>query len=109
MTYNPNQPYKNIDGVNINLSADEVTSLQTEQTAYAAQIAITSTNANALTALIASDRTMLRIQEAISLGLATDLTPDVVAWVNYRRALRLLVTATKAQALPIKPPYPQGT
>jgi hypothetical protein len=59
-------------------------------------------------ALSASDRTMDRVQEAICLGLTTPTAADVVAWVNYRRALRSII-ATKSGTMPVKPAYPSGT
>ena len=65
--------------------------------------------AEAQSALTASDETMKRIQEAVILGTTTWTTADVVAWVNYRRALRELLTSTTVGTLPTKPAYPQGT
>lgn len=55
-----------------------------------------------------SDTTMLRVQEAISLGLTTPTTADVVAWVEYRKALRAIIS-TKTGTLPTQPPYPANT
>jgi hypothetical protein len=65
----------------------------------------------ALTALTDSDTTMHRISEAVALGLNTWAGADVVAWVNYRRALRAIGngTATTSTALPTKPAFPGGT
>lgn len=60
-------------------------------------------------ALYETDATMHRIQEAVSLGATTATTADVVAFVNYRRALRTLLTSTTVEILPIKTPYPVGT
>lgn len=59
-------------------------------------------------ALDTADTTMIRIAEAVSLGLTTWTTADVVAWVNYRRALRVIVSAGTG-ALPSRPSYPAGT
>lgn len=39
MTYDPTKPYKNVDGININLSAQELAQQVIDQAAYAAQIA----------------------------------------------------------------------
>ncbi len=60
-------------------------------------------------ALSATDTTMFRINEATSLGLTTASAPDVVAWVNYRRALRDLLKASTITELPHRPSYPAGT
>ena len=60
-------------------------------------------------ALSATDPTMFRITEAVSLGLTTTSAPDVVAWVNYRRALRDLLKASTITELPHRPSYPAGT
>jgi predicted amidohydrolase YtcJ len=60
-------------------------------------------------ALDESDKTMMRVQEAISLGLTTATTADVVAYVNYRRALRALLASTTVGVLPTKPAYPVGS
>lgn len=56
--------------------------------------------AAALAALAHSDITVLRCAEGGSAVPA--------AWVQYRRALRLVVGGA-AQALPLMPPYPQWT
>jgi len=62
-------------------------------------------------ALTKTDTTMLRVQEAITLGLTTATTADVVAFVHYRKALRAIVdgTDTTSTSLPAQPAYPQGT
>ena len=61
-------------------------------------------------ALDASDSTMnQRIPEAVALGLNTWNSSDVVAWVNYRRALRTLLKSSTVQTIPTKPAYPAGT
>lgn len=60
------------------------------------------------TALTKSDETMLRIQEAVSLGLTTWTTQDVVDYVNYRRALRSTQATGKGSILE-EPPFPAGT
>ena len=65
----------------------------------------------AQSALTKTDTTMLRVQEAITLGLTTATTADVVAFVQYRKALRAIVdgTDTTSTSLPAQPAYPQGT
>ena len=59
-------------------------------------------------ALQKSDNTMHRIVEAVSLGLTTWTTADVVAWVNYRRSLRDIINGNSS-TLPDKPAYPANT
>jgi hypothetical protein len=60
-----------------------------------------------------TDVQMARIAEAVSLGLNSWNNADVQAWVNYRRALRAILTqsqpSTIPTALPTKPAYPAGT
>ena len=65
----------------------------------------------AQSALTKTDTTMLRVQEAITLGLTTVTTADVVALVQYRKALRAIVggTDTTSTSLPVKPAYPVGS
>jgi hypothetical protein len=65
--------------------------------------------ANAAQALSDSDSTMHRIAEAVALGANSWTSVDVVAWVNYRRALRVAVSATQVGTLPSRPSYPAGT
>ena len=60
-------------------------------------------------ALSSSDDTMKRVQEAISLGTNSATSADVVAFVNYRRALRALLSSTTVTTIPAKPAYPAGT
>ena len=65
----------------------------------------------AQTALTKTDTTFLRTQEAITLGLTTATTADVVAFVHYRKALRAIVDGTDktSTSLPVKPAYPAST
>ena len=60
-----------------------------------------------------SDTTMHRIAEGVALGRTSWTAADVVAWVDYRRLLRSILSeaqpATIPQALPAKPAYPAGT
>lgn len=68
--------------------------------------------ANAKIALDEADTTMLRVQEAVALGANTATSPDVVVFVNYRRALRAILKSQSGDAtqpLPTKPAYPAGT
>lgn len=60
-------------------------------------------------ALFQSDVVLVRVQEAVSLGLTTWTTTDVVAWSNYRRNVRALMRSEFPGTLPDKPPYPVGT
>lgn len=64
---------------------------------------------SALMALSETSRTMERIIEAVSVGATTFTTADVVAYMNYRRDLRSLISSTSIGTLPTKPPYPAGT
>lgn len=61
--------------------------------------------------LDASDVTMDRITEAVALGLNSWTNTDVVAFVDYRRALRAIVsgTDTTSTSIPSKAAYPVGT
>ena len=66
--------------------------------------------AAAQSALSATDTTFARIQEAITLGLTTAADPSVIAWIEYRKALRAEVRATVVGTLATKPTtYPAGT
>ena len=68
--------------------------------------------ADALAALNRSDTTMHRITEAISLGLTMQTSADTVAYVQWRRSLRSIVSAATGDAttvIPAEPPYPTGT
>jgi hypothetical protein len=58
-----------------------------------------------------SDTTMHRIAEAVSLGLNSWTGVDVVAWIDWRRALRAIVDGSDATStsIPAKPAYPAGT
>lgn len=62
-------------------------------------------------ALDRTDTTMHRITEAISLGLNTPTSADVVAFVDYRRSLRAIVSTSSGTpgTLPARPAYPAGT
>ncbi|MFN3077645.1 MAG: hypothetical protein ABT940_12330, partial [Alphaproteobacteria bacterium] len=60
-------------------------------------------------ALAASDTTMMRIGEAVSLGLTTWETADVVAWMTWRRSLRGLLDDHTVQDPPVRPAFPAGT
>lgn len=65
----------------------------------------------AKTALEATSNTMERITEAVSLGKTTLTATDVVAFMQYRVALRAIVSEKTGTpgTLPAKPPYPAGT
>lgn len=58
--------------------------------------------------LNATDLTMARIAEAVSLGLNDWANADVVAWVEYRRVLREIVR-TNTGTIPARPAFPAGT
>lgn len=55
-----------------------------------------------------ADTVMLRIAEAIALNENTWESSDVVAWVNYRRSLRAIISNNGGD-IPVKPSYPAGT
>ncbi|MDE2344434.1 MAG: hypothetical protein KGL63_13790 [Betaproteobacteria bacterium] len=63
-------------------------------------------------ALIAGG-TVKRVLEGISLGTCAATNADVQAYMNYRRALRAILSqaqpATIPTALPTEPPHPAGT
>ncbi|ADE12124.1 hypothetical protein [Sideroxydans lithotrophicus] len=69
--------------------------------------------AGAKGALLATDTTVARISEAISLGATTATTADVVAFMQYRKDLRAILTQAQPKtiptSLPTKPPYPANT
>ncbi|MBZ5673721.1 MAG: hypothetical protein LAP61_05685 [Acidobacteriia bacterium] len=58
-----------------------------------------------------SDVTMHRIAEAVALSLNSWTGSDVVAFVDYRRALRAIVSGsdTTSTSIPARPSYPTGT
>lgn len=62
-------------------------------------------------ALDRSDTMMLRISEFIILGLNDQKAPDVVTFVEYRRALRAIVRSQRGTSgeLPVRPAYPGGS
>lgn len=69
-----------------------------------------NTRADARAELLQSDTTMHQIAEAVSLGLTTWTTADVVTFVIWRRALRALVGGTsETVAIPARPSFPVGT
>lgn len=57
-----------------------------------------------------ADTTMARVTEAVSLGLTTFTTPDVVAFSAWRKAVRAVVGGSATDTpIPTRPPYPAGT
>jgi hypothetical protein len=80
--------------------------------AQLAAVAWSTYQNQALQALMRSDNTMARVQEAIILGHNTPTGADVVAYVTWRRQLRMIVSAANGdptQPLPVEPTYPTGT
>lgn len=71
---------------------------------------LTAFQQSAQAALSATDATFTRIQEAITLGLVSATDASVVAWIEYRKALRAEIKATAVGTLAVKPAiYPAGT
>lgn len=64
-------------------------------------------------ALSESDVTMMRIGEGVSMGTTSWTAADVVAFVQWRKSLRTILSqtqpATIPTSLPTKPTYPAGT
>lgn len=85
------------------------TAVADPSTLLAGQPAVAVFIASVQAALDASDTTVLRVGEAVSLGLTTFITPDVVAWTTYRRALRTLLKSQTVATLPTRPAYPVGS
>lgn len=100
--------YKMVDGVSMQLTTQEQNDYDSRQTSWPAQQSSQLLISNASVALSKSDETMLRIQEAISLGLTTWTATDVIAWTNYRRSLREIINSQNG-AIPNKPAYPANT
>lgn len=98
-----------------NLSSPEPTieQLSAAEPAADAAAAWDSYKTEAKTALSETDDIVLRLVEAVALGLTTYTAADVVAFVNYRRVLRAILTETQPEviptSLPTKPAYPAGT
>ncbi len=69
--------------------------------------------AKARATLTKSDTSMLRIYEAVILGDTTMESPDVVAFVKWRQALRTILSTAQPEeipdVLPAMPAYPVGT
>jgi hypothetical protein len=67
--------------------------------------------AEALAALEKTSVTMERVQEGVSLGSCALTNADVQAFMNYRRALRNILSQKTGtpSVLPAQPPYPAGT
>lgn len=101
-------PMEMINGELVEMSDADYAAFQAIQSAAAAAQVVASLVSSAMASLTESDETMKRIQEAVSLDLTTWTTADVVAWINYRRVLRQIIS-TKSGNLPTKPPYPIGT
>ncbi|MGB9154412.1 MAG: hypothetical protein WCD70_15150 [Alphaproteobacteria bacterium] len=117
--------YQLTSGTSIIRTADGATipadSCNADYQAYLAWLAVPNTPTpytppnllpqQAQSALTKTDTTMLRVQEAITLGLTTATTADVVAFVHYRKALRAIVdgTDTTSTSLPAQPAYPANT
>jgi hypothetical protein len=89
------------------LSSGQVAAIEAVYAAHDPGKADNSQQAEAL--LAKADIVMLRVSEAVSLALTSWTAADVVAWVNYRRALRTIVGGAVGNSIPALPAYPQGT
>lgn len=96
----------NIDGTFVDEPLSDAE--QTLRDARCLNIASANLISEATAILSETDKTMLRIQEAVTLGLTLQAAPDVTAFVMYRRDLRRVVDGVLT-TLPSKVPYPQGT
>lgn len=68
--------------------------------------------AKAQAALDKTSVTIERIVEGIAAGTCAFTNPDVVAFMDYRKALRAIISATTGDpdaAFPTHPGYPEGT
>lgn len=93
-----------VDGELVDMTAEEIDAVTAEQVASAAASAWRAYQEIARAMLDQSDRTVLRCVEA---GIA--IPP---AWAEYRKSLRVIVSAESgdaSQALPVRPDYPAGT
>lgn len=63
--------------------------------------------------LSVSDITMGRIFEAVALGNTTYSAADVIAFIQWRKTIRTILSQKQPKSipptLPIKPPFPAGT
>ena len=78
-------------------------------TAPSAADLLAAYKSSAQIALEKADLTAIRIGEAVTLGLNSWTSADVIAWTNYRRDLRISLSAAIVGTLPTKPSYPAGT
>ena len=84
--------------------------MTTEELAEATANNLSAFQQSAQIALSATDTTFVRIQESITLGLTTATDPSVIAWIEYRKALRAEIKAQVVGVLSVKPmAYPTGT
>lgn len=93
---------------NVDLIAGETVS--TTKPVIAAPTANAILIRSAKTALAATDVSVARILEAVSIGATTLTTADVVAFMQYRTALRSILSGKSTDTvLPTQPPYPANT
>lgn len=101
--------WRHVDGLD-DICPDEVFS--ETQPAPIAPNAWTEYQSQAQAALDKTSVTIERIVEGVAAGTCAFTNSDVVAFMDYRKALRTIISATigdPARPLPVKPGYPAGT
>jgi hypothetical protein len=95
------------DGIEVEMTDEEQSDFLASQVSIGSSSTIQKNKDQAKILLDKSDTTMNRIQEAVALNRTTWGASDVIAWIDFREALRQVVSS--GTSLPDQPPYPQGT
>ena len=90
------------------MSDEEQTAFLADQYTLNAGISSAALKLKAQGLLDKTDRTMLRITEAVAKGNTTWATTDVQAWLTYREALRPIASSGTG-SIPSQPSYPANT